>query len=100
MCQLPPQPFGIIGYLINNPSTIYTEELFALTCSEWTEDQAVFQLFACRKVFFQRFHIFVESLLASRGNLAGSMGHLSFEAFFHRDVSGGHKFVNLHAEVS
>ncbi|MCR5038230.1 MAG: hypothetical protein K6A94_02690 [Bacteroidales bacterium] len=54
MCQLPPQPFGIIGYPINIPSTINTEELFALTCNEWTDNQAVFQLFACRKVFFRR----------------------------------------------
>ena len=36
-----PWPFRIIGYPINNPSTIYTEELFALSCSEWTDNQAV-----------------------------------------------------------
>lgn len=91
-----PQLFGII----NNPSTIYTKEMFASMCSEWTDNQAVFQSFTYRKVFFQRFHIFVESLLTSRGNFAGSVWHLSFEAFFHRDVPSSHKFVNLHTEIS
>lgn len=51
-------------------------------------------------IFLQGFHIAFESLLASRRNLASGSRHLSFEAFFHRDVSGSQEFVDLHTEVS
>ena len=51
-------------------------------------------------IFLQGFHIAFESLLTCRRNLAGGSRHFAFEAFCHRDVAGGHEFVDLHAEVS
>ena len=56
-------------------------------------------LFTGRKVFFQRFYVLAEGVLACFCDAAGDAGHLAFEAFFHGDVSGGGELVDLYAEV-
>ena len=57
------------------------------------------RLFACRKVFFQCFHVVAEGLLACRGDFAGGAGHLALETFLDGDVAGGGEFVDLYAQV-